>query len=124
MLAVKIETGRILNNNDIKRIFKCAPQGGMRRSHETNTLVIVSDHTKALYEDRWHGNVLHYTGMGRVGNQTLTLQNKTVAESTNNGIEMHLFEVFETKKYMYLGVVNLAAEPYQEEQLDINGQRR
>ncbi|MFF2855574.1 hypothetical protein [Peribacillus sp. NPDC058002] len=67
---------------------------------------------------------LTLTGMGRVGNQTLTSQNKTVAESISNGVEMHLFEVFEAKKYVYLGVVNLASEPYQEEQLDDNGQKR
>ncbi|MGG3943012.1 HNH endonuclease [Peribacillus psychrosaccharolyticus] len=123
-MNVKIEPGKILDNKDITRIFKCAPQGGMRRSIETNTLVLVSDHTKSLYEDRWDGNIFHYTGMGRVGDQTLTTQNRTVAESLNNGIEMHLFEVFETKKYLYLGVVELVANPYQEEQLDDNGMKR
>jgi 5-methylcytosine-specific restriction protein A len=42
----------------------------MRRAHETNTLVIVSNHVKAIYEDRWDINdVLHYTGMGQVGDQ-------------------------------------------------------
>ncbi|WP_235782409.1 HNH endonuclease [Peribacillus psychrosaccharolyticus] len=123
-MNVKIEPGKILDNKDITRIFKCAPQGGMRRSIETNTLVLVSDHTKSLYEDRWDGNIFHYTGMGRVGDQTLTSQNRTVAESLNNGIEMHLFEVFETKKYLYLGVVELVANPYQEEQLDDNGMKR
>ncbi|EMI15113.1 restriction endonuclease [Bacillus stratosphericus LAMA 585] len=96
----------------------------MRRSHKTNTLVLVSDHTKALYEDRWDGNVLHYTGMGRVGDQTLTSQNKTVAESISNKVELHLFEVFEAKKYLYMGVVKLAGEPYQEEQLDDKGEHR
>ncbi|KJF46280.1 HNH endonuclease [Bacillus altitudinis] len=96
----------------------------MRRSHKTNTLVLVSDHTKALYEDRWDGNVLHYTGMGRVGDQTLTSQNKTVAESISNKVELHLFEVFEAKKYLYMGVVKLAGESYQEEQLDDKGQHR
>ncbi len=124
MSLVNIEPGGIFNNNEITKIFKCAPQGGMRRSHKTNTLVLVSDHTKALYEDRWDGNVLHYTGMGRVGDQTLTSQNKTVAESISNKVELHLFEVFEAKKYLYMGVVKLAGEPYQEEQLDDKGEHR
>ncbi|WP_234710326.1 MULTISPECIES: HNH endonuclease [Bacillus] len=124
MSLVNIEPGGIFNNNEITEIFKCAPQGGMRRSHKTNTLVLVSDHTKALYEDRWDGNVLHYTGMGRVGDQTLTSQNKTVAESISNKVELHLFEVFEAKKYLYMGVVKLAGESYQEEQLDDKGQHR
>lgn len=30
--------------------FKCGNMGGMRRSHATNTLVIISDHTKAFNE--------------------------------------------------------------------------
>lgn len=124
MSLVNIEPGGIFNNNEITKIFKCAPQGGMRRSHKTNTLILVSDHTKALYEDRWDGNVLHYTGMGRVGDQTLTSQNKTVAESISNKVELHLFEVFEAKKYLYMGVVKLAGEPYQEEQLDDKGEHR
>ncbi|MEV9503710.1 HNH endonuclease [Bacillus safensis] len=124
MSLVKIEPRSTLNNSEITEIFKCAPQGGMRRSLKTNTLVLVSDHTKALYEDRWDGNVFHYTGMGRTGDQTLTSQNKTVAESLSNKVEMHLFEVFEAKKYVYRGVVKLADEPYQEEQLDDNDQLR
>lgn len=52
----------------------------MRRSISTNTLVIVSDHTKSIYEDRWIGNVFHYTGMGLTGDQRIdATQNKTVA---------------------------------------------
>ena len=39
--------------------------GGMRRSLTTNSLVIVSDHTKELYDDKWVDDVLHYTGMGK-----------------------------------------------------------
>lgn len=67
MLPNQLKPGKTLKNNGITDIFKCAPQGGMRRSHKTNTLVLVSDHTKALYEDRWEENVFHYTGMGRLG---------------------------------------------------------
>lgn len=113
-----------MNNEEITRIFGCAPQGGMRRSHKTNTLVLVSDHTKSLYEDRWEGNVFYYTGMGQEGDQILRSQNLTLAESKNNGVEVHLFEVFEPKKYVYIGIVELTEEPYQERQLDNLGKQR
>jgi len=43
----------------------------MRRSHKTNTLVIVSDHTKSLYDDKWFADELHYIGMGSKWNQSL-----------------------------------------------------
>jgi hypothetical protein len=34
----------------------------MRKSRQTNTLVLVSNHTKSLYEDVWIGDTFHYTG--------------------------------------------------------------
>lgn len=124
MLISDLKPGKTLTNSNITDLFGCSPQGGMRRSHKTNTLVLVSNHTKALYEDRWEGNIFHYTGMGQVGNQSLISQNKTLAESNNNGIELYLFEVFVTKKYVYIGKVELVDDPYQEEQLDDNGKLR
>lgn len=66
-----LEIGQILKNDDIVNIFKCGNMGGMRRSKATNTLVIVSDYTKGLYHDKWIGGVLHYTGMGKLGDQDI-----------------------------------------------------
>ncbi len=110
-----------INNQQLREIFKCGPQGGMRRSHKTNTLVIVSDHTKAIYEDRWVGDILHYTGMGMRGDQSLEFaQNKTLAESRVNGVEVYLFEVFQKGNYTYRGQVELTDDQYQEDQPDID----
>lgn len=36
----------------------------MRRSKATNTLVLVSNHVESVYDDRWEGDIFHYTGMG------------------------------------------------------------
>ena len=70
--------------------FKCGNMGGMRRSKATNSLEIISDHTKGLYEDKWFGDILHYTGMGKKGDQDLYFrQNKTLAQSDTNGVEVH-----------------------------------
>lgn len=71
MFNPHLEIGQCINNEDIRRIFKCGNMGGMRRSHTTGTLVIVSDYTKGLYHDKWIGGVLHYTGMGKTGDQDL-----------------------------------------------------
>ncbi|MFA6984211.1 MAG: HNH endonuclease, partial [Sedimentibacter sp.] len=96
--------------------------GGMRRSKATNSLVIISDHTKGLYEDKWFGDVLHYTGMGKNGDQDLNfMQNKTLAESDRNGVEVHLFEVLVPTEYIYRGLVSLAGSPYQEIQKGEDG---
>lgn len=120
-----LKPGDEIDNKQLTRIFKCGPQGGMRRSHQTNTLVLVSNHTKALYEDVWLNEIFHYTGMGTKGDQRLDfMQNKTLWESRINGISVHLFEVFKIKKYSYVGEVKLSEEPYQAQQPDEAGNTR
>jgi 5-methylcytosine-specific restriction protein A len=117
--------GSTLNNDELTATFLCSPQGGMRRSTRTNTLVIVSNHVESFYDDRWIDNVLHYTGMGQSGNQSLGFhQNRTLNESPTNGVSVHLFEVFTKRVYTYIGEVVLADAPYEEQQLDSGGQER
>ena len=77
----------VVNNAKLIEIFGCSPQGGMRRSLSTNTLVIVSNHVSSIYDDRWNGNILRYTGMGQKGDQVLDgNQNRTLNESGSNGV--------------------------------------
>ncbi|AMJ41447.1 restriction endonuclease [Anaerotignum propionicum] len=97
----------------------------MRRSKATNSLIIISDHTKGLYEDKCFGDILHYTGMGKSGDQDLMfMQNKTLAQSDINGVEVHLFEVLVPTEYIYRGIVSLAGKPYQEKQKGDDGVQR
>jgi len=117
---IPIKPADIIDNEKLRTIFKCSSQGGMRRSHNTNSLVLVSDHTKSIYEDKWLDDIFHYTGMGLTGNQSITFhQNKTVAESKTNGVHLFLFEVFEEGRYIFIGEVELADEPYIDKQPDI-----
>ena len=123
-----LKPGNFFTNEDIKNIFGCAPQGGMRRSHKTNTLVLISNHDKLNnpYNDRWIGKIFHYTGMGMEGDQSLEFnQNKTLSNSRNEqDLGVFLFEVFEPRKYTYIGEVELADKPYQEKQKDLGGKDR
>ena len=97
----------------------------MRRSKRTNTLVLVANHTKAIYDDIWQDGLLNYTGMGQFGDQSLQgNQNITLFESETNNIEIHLFEVFKKKSYTYKGRVKLAEKPYQKIQHDQFNQKR
>ena len=117
----KLVSGTVLDNKGLCATFLCGPQGGMRRSKRTSSLVIVSNHLRSIYDDRWIGDVLHYTGMGTVGDQRLdATQNRTLAKSQINGVAVHLFEVFMDKYYTYVGQVSLADKPYQETQPDEN----
>ena len=79
-------SGDVLTNEEIGRRFVVGNMGGMRRSNKRNLLVLISDPFKGLYQDRWEGEVLHYTGMGPRGDQSLTYaQNRTLAKSPRTG---------------------------------------
>lgn len=122
-LTRPIAINEVVNNKELSEIFGCSTQGGMRKSNTTNTLTLISDKTK-LYKDRVVDDIIYYTGMGQSGDQTLTHQNKTLAESTSNGVAIHFFEVMKVKEYTYRGQVELAGEPYQETQKDKEGNPR
>ncbi len=120
-----LKIGQVLKNKDIVDIFKCGNMGGMRRSKTTNTLVIVSDYTKGIYHDKWIGGVLHYTGMGKNGDQDIHwAQNATLAGCGHNGIDIHLFEVIDPGEYIYCGRIDLVKKPYTEIQPGEDGNNR
>ncbi len=120
-----LKIGQILKNSDIVDIFKCGNMGGMRRSKSTNTLVIVSDYTKGIYHDKWIGGVLHYTGMGKSGDQDINwAQNATLAACGCNGVDVHLFEVIDAGEYVYCGRIELVDKPYVDNQPGEDGNDR
>ena len=113
---------QVYTNDVITEAFKCSPQGCMRRSLITNTLVLFVLHNNPLYDDKWIDGILHYTGMGQHGNQDIKFrQNKTLAYSNVNGVEVHLFESYKDKIYKYDGKVELAGEIYFDEEPDVDG---
>ena len=113
-----IKIGEVVTNDRIVKEFQCSPQGGMRRSLRTNTLVLVTKHTPDnIYADQWRDGVLDYVGMGREGDQSFDFgQNKTLLQSNTNNVKVHLFEVFEPQQYTYIGRVYLADKPRMEKQ--------
>jgi len=113
----QFEIGQIVTNSEIVSEFQCGNMVGMRRSNAKNSLILISDHTKSLYDDKWSRGILNYTGMGKSGDQSFDfMQNKTLAHSLSNGIEVHIFEVLVPRQYIYQGRVTLVGEPYQEVQ--------
>ncbi|OMD04002.1 hypothetical protein BJP49_01195 [Paenibacillus odorifer] len=117
----ELTIGKTVDNETLCNIFKCSHQGEMRRALNTNSLVLISDHTTGIYDDLWDGQVLNYTGMGLIGDQDINfMQNKTLKESGNNNVELHLLEIYIDKKYIYRGKVKLNGEPYQDQQYDQN----
>lgn len=120
-----LSIGQILKNADIVEIFKCGNMGGMRRSKTTNTLILISDYTKGLYHDKWIGGILHYTGMGKNGDQDIHwAQNATLADYGHNGVDVHLFEVMNAGEYVYCGRIELVSKPYIDTQVGEDGNER
>lgn len=125
MFNPHLQIGEEINNARLCEIFGCSPQGGMRKSNKTNTLVIVSDYTRGIYHDKWIAGVLHYTGMGLSGDQDINyMQNRTLNESDYNGVDVHLFEVMDPTVYTYCGRIKLVGKPYTEIQPDQDGIKR
>jgi 5-methylcytosine-specific restriction protein A len=120
----EIQPGMAINNDDLVQAFAVGNAGGMRWSGKHTRLVIIVDHTKSLYDDRWDGDVLRYTGMGKAGDQALSGQNLRLAEQPKTGTDVHLFEVFEQNNYVYAGRVALSGEVTTEPQPDEDGKTR
>ncbi len=102
-LDMKIEdlkVGNQYSNKEVRSTFRCSLQSGMNKSNTTNTLVLIINHIKSIYHDRWLDNRVHHIGKGQVGDQTMTRENKTLSESNTNGVKLHLFEVFRTGAYI------------------------
>lgn len=123
---INLTPGKTYHHTDITKAFNGQNEGGMRRSKATNTLHLISDHTKiSPYKDKFDGDKIYYCGMGQTGHQNLYgAQNKTLNESKTNGIDIYLSEVFKKTYYTFRGRVELIDKPYQEEQLDRDGKIR
>lgn len=107
------KVGKKYNNSEICDAFKCSLMAGMNRSHTTNTLVLTAKHNKILYADKIENDIFYYTGMGKVGDQSLEYkQNKTLYESNVNGIRVYLFESYVDGEYIFFGEVKLVSEPF------------
>lgn len=117
---IPLKAGDTIDNDTLRAIFRCSAQGTMRRSLRTSSLVLISDHTKLAGEDTWIGKTYHFTGRGHDGDQggPAVHQNKTLAESAENGVRLWLFEVFSEGQYMFVGEVSLADSPYRSRQPD------
>lgn len=118
--------GNIYSNSEIANTFKCSSMGGMRRSKETNSLVLIAKHNNPLYDDQWTDDgILNYTGMGTENDQSISYaQNKTLVIAEKEGIKVYLFESYKDNEYYYDGQVKLIGAPYQSEETDINGKIR
>ena len=120
-----LHRGQTLTNDDIRKLFRCSGVGSMRRAHQTNSLVLISGEAAGPYHDRWAGGEFHFTGRGLKGDQDLDeVQNRTLAQSTTNGVAVFHFDNPNGDRYVFTGRVRLTREPYTERQPDEDGVER
>jgi hypothetical protein len=124
-----IQPGIELSSRELNDIFKGQQQGGMRYSRTTNSLVLVTDHKKfseaSIYGDEWIDGVLHYRGTGQRGDQDIDFAgNGRLVQAARADTGVHLVERSGKGRYRYLGIVNLAGDPYRRNEVDVEGKIR
>ena len=99
---------------------------GINICKKTNTIVITSIHTgNRIYDDKlFDGDVMLYTGEGRIGDQVMAVGNKAIYEAKDKGTPIYLFVRFKETEYTYFGEVVLVGEPYFVNEKDVNGDDR
>ncbi|MBI9008984.1 MAG: HNH endonuclease [Tenericutes bacterium] len=110
--------GGTYTNAEIRFGFRCTYMGGIRPSNKTNTIVVIANHSKSLYEDKRKGNTLLYTGQGMLGDQQMKGKNLSLKNAKADGRSIHLFELYIDKEYIYRGEVVVDGEIQHGEQPD------
>lgn len=112
----RIDLMDIFENNSFMR--------GMNKCNKTNCMVLLSKHTKGrIYEDTFKDDLTIYTGEGLRGDQTMSGANKTLAESSDTHLPVHLFVMFDDL-YIYYGLVKVWGEVYTAVENDVDGNPR
>lgn len=120
-----LKVGQVYVRDDLISVFGGSFMRGMNICNKTNTLVLISKHTKnRIYGDDWQNGLMVYTGEGQKGDQTLTAGNKKLYMADKEKTPVHLFTVFEKGKYTYYGLVKLAGDIYYETENDVDGNPR
>jgi len=129
-----IKAGDVLSNMEISRLFNVCTRRGIRYSgnlksgirHVVLTTVLNKTPEESLenpYNDRFEGEILLYTGEGRVGNQQMHRGNLVLKMQMEKGFPIFVFEKKSPGRYMFLG--GFKVESMQtERQPDIEGKER
>ena len=116
MCNVNLKIGDFLSNSELSKKFTVSIMGGMRFSTENNILVLITKIHDNPYPDRWEGNKLYYTGMGRKGDQSIDFQSNkklnSIYYTEKITTKLVLFINTDQNKYLYCGEVKTIGRPY------------
>lgn len=116
MCNVNLKIGDFLSNSELSKKFTVSIMGGMRFSTKNNILVLITKIHDNPYPDRWEGNKLYYTGMGRKGDQSIDFQSNkklnSIYYTEKITTKLVLFINTDQNKYLYCGEVKTIGRPY------------
>lgn len=126
MNIIDFELGKKYKRTDLISAFGGSFMRGINICKKTNTIVITSIHTgNRIYDDKlFEGDVMLYTGEGRIGDQTLSVGNKAIHEAKGKNIPIYLFVRFKETEYTFFGRVEVVGEPYFVKEKDVEGNMR
>ena len=126
MEILDFKLGKIYKRDDLVSAFGGSFMRGINICKKTNTIVITSIHTgNRIYDDKlFDGDIMLYTGEGRIGNQTLTVGNKALFEAQSKNIPIYLFVRFKATEYTYFGKVQIVGEIRYAKEKDVEGNLR
>lgn len=117
----------VFSHSELFTTFGVGSQGGIRYSGTPDSprlVVFVTRATKDAqdhpYHDRWEGEVLHYTGEGLKGDQTLTKGNLALNHNLEHDYPLFGFSNLAPNKYQYLGRFKVESVSH-EQQVDMQG---
>ena len=95
-------------NSDIVHKHLCSPYGGIRKSNRKQCIVLIINE-RSGYRDiiKNGGSVINFIGQGLTGDQTLTRNNKALAETT---WPIYLYHRESKGPYQFIG--NYIVEKY------------
>lgn len=119
--------GNKYHRDDLISAFGGSFMRGMNICKRTNTLVLISKHTRnRIYGDQLFENndEIIYTGEGQKGDQKMIGANKALIDADRNNVDVHLFVVFKEREYTYYGLVKVCGSSYFENEKDVEGNIR
>ena len=120
----------ILTYNQVEERFGIKISGfgrGINRTSSALVLISSIDVKKSgfVYHDHWttDGDYI-YSGEGKTGDQKMTLGNKAIVDSEQDGKRIHLFVKFSPQEYYYQGIFCLVDYIYEDDKDELGNVRK
>ena len=119
--AEHLNTDEVYTYQQIESKFGIRIAGFGRGCNLTDdSIVLISSVNRSgehfVYHDRWDTNGDYiFSGEGRIGDQKLTVRNKSIINAKKNGKVIHIIIKFSSEEYYYQGIFELVDYTYEDD---------